>query len=449
MKYKSITKNFSFDTFLKDVIAGLTTSLAALALGAAFGIQSGLGAVAGMIGAAIIPIITSILGGTRLQASGPTGPMTTVYLLAVSQAVSTFGNTDNKFYFLTLICILTGIIMILSGILKLGKFINLVPQLIIFGFMNGIALLIWRSEIFKIFGTTDNLNLFHTLLGIKQPIDKLSGNSLQNFILATVTVIIIFSVPYLVKKFNIPPKIRPFIPGTLVGILAATSFFLFANWQLQTVQISSSIQTPIDLLLAPTKFLPPLSFLTRQNILKALPFALQLALLGYLDSLLTSLVIDKITKEKSAQNKELMAQGLANMLAGIFGGIPGAQATIRSVILIKEGAKTRLAGAMVGIFTLIGIFLFKDMLGMVATAIFSGVLIKAGWDVLDKDFALVAIKNPSKYYKQAILVVLVTIVTVVIDLNVAVLGGSLLFFVLNKLNILQDFENVEDLKREL
>jgi sulfate permease, SulP family len=168
-------------------------------------------------------------------------------------------------------------------------------------------------------------------------------------------------------------------------------------------------------------------------------------LLAYLDSLLTALIIDRMTREKSNLNKELIAQGFANGMSGLFQGIPGAQATIRSVLLIKEGAQTRLAGILIGVFALLSIVLFKDYLALVPAAIFVGVLLKAGLDVFDKDF-------PSYYLQrqwfnspvrniQLVFILYTTIMTVAVDLNIAVVSGTIFFYVAKYFWKIQDVES--------
>lgn len=419
---------------VNDLIAGLTTSLAAIALGAAFGAQSGRGAFAGMISAAIIPIITSLFGGTRLQASGPTAPMTTVSTAVISFAYIQFGtNSALSDQFITLIFLLNTLFMVLAGAFRLGRFISLVPQVVVLGFMNGIAVLIWNDQIQKIFG-----------LGGKV---ALKGESWQNALLALTTFALIMVFPLLLNKLKIPEKAKPFLPGTLVVIISLTLFFILSKLNLETVKLGSAVSTLGEFLSLPSKFFPTVGVLTVDNILKALPFALQLTMLGYLDSLLTSLVIDKMNKEETKKEKELMAQGVANGLAAIFGGIPGAQATIRSIILLKEGAKTRLAGVLVGVFTLIGMFALQNLITLVASAIFAGVLLKAGLDVFDqeyfKHFFSKKWYTQRKYNWQFILIIYTTLMTVVVDLNVAVISGTILFYLSKKYYSLVDVDESE------
>jgi len=387
-----------------------------------------------MVAAALIPIVTSIFGGTRLQASGPTAPMTAVSTIVVVLAYSQFGsNSALSNQFITLVFLLNALFLVIAGLIKLGRFISYVPQVVVLGFMNGIALLIWRDQIKKIFGLGGTL--------------ALSGNIWENALLALVTFVGILAFPFLLKKFKIPEKIRPFLPGTLVVIIAMTYFFVFSSLNLETVKLGGGISNPFEFLSLPGKYIPTSEILTWDNLKLAIPLALQLTLLAYLDSLLTSLVIDKMTKEETKKEKELLAQGLANGVAALFGGIPGAQATIRSVILLKEGAKTRLAGVLVGVFTLVGIFLFQNLLTLVASAIFAGVLLKAGLDVFDKDYFSHYFSK--KWYQkmvynwQMILIVYTTLITVFFDLNIAVISGTILFYLGKKYLSFKDVSDEE------
>jgi len=405
--------------WINDILAGLTTSFAAIALGAAFGVQSGRGAFAGMVSAALIAIVASIFGGTRLQASGPTAPMTAVMALVIASAYSTFGaGTNNAEGFITLVMLFTAILLCLAGLFRLGKIITYIPNVVILGFMNGIAMLIWWDQIKKLFGVGGGI--------------RLGGETWQNVILAIVTFLTILVFPKLLEKLKIPEKIRPFIPGTLVTIIAATVFVVFNHLNLETVKLGNSVGSLPEFFGLLSKYWPNSNLFNIEILSKAMLFAMQLTVLAYLDSLLTSLVMDKITGEKTEKNKELIAQGLANGVAGLFGGIAGAQATIRSVILLKEGAKTRFAGVMVGVFALLGALVFKDLIVLVASSIFIGVLFKAGLDVFEKDFFKDYFKKQGFKNKdwnwQLTFVLYTTIVTVVADLNIAVFSGTLLFY---------------------
>lgn len=421
------------DTFVKDLLAGLTVSFAALSLGAAFGAMSGRGAFAGMIGAAVIPIITSLLGGTRIQASGPTAPMTAVTAVVVAGAYELFPDKALAEQFITLTLLMFSLLLILTGVLRLGKLIAYVPNAVILGFMNGIAVLIWYDQIVKIFG-----------FGGKK---IMAGDLTQNVLIAVITLAMIFLIPMLLKAVGIPEKIRGFVSAILVSIIIMTGIANLLNLPVEKVELGNTVASFGEFFALVSSYFPSGSILTGEYLLKALPYALQLTILCYLDSLLTALVIDRMTKEQTAQNKELIAQGIANGVVGILQGIPGAQATIRSVLLVKEDAQTRLAGVMIGVFVLICIFFFKDWIVLIPAAVFAGVLFKAGWDVCDREFTRVYfqkgwMKSVNRNF-QMFIILLVTLITVLLDLNIAVLVGTILFYAVQKLFKSLDITDVE------
>lgn len=408
-------------TIIIDLLAGLTVSFAALSLGAAFGVMSGRGAFAGMLGAAVIPIITSLFGGTRVQASGPTAPMTAITALVVAYAYEHFsGSKELAEQFITLVLLMSGGFIILAGIFRLGKFISLVPNVVVLGFMNGIAVLIWVDQLKKLFGLAGKT--------------AIEGGILTNSIIAFGCLGMIYLFPILLKKVGIPEKIRRFLPSIFITILLLTTVTTLTNIDVARVSLGSSVSSIDEFKNLIMSYFPSDSSLfTWEMLYQAIPYALQLCLLAYLDSLLTALVVDKMTKEKSNYNKELMAQGLANSISGLLQGIPGAQATIRSVLLIKEGAQNRIAGVFVGVFALLGFLVFSNLIVLITSAVFVGVLFKAGIDVLDRDFAIAYYKN--KWFKnkirniQFLFIIYTTLVTVIVDLNVAVFSGTILFYI--------------------
>ncbi|MBK8852785.1 MAG: SulP family inorganic anion transporter [Saprospiraceae bacterium] len=426
------------NTFIFDLLAGLTVSFAALSLGAAFGTMSGRGAFAGMVGAAIIPIITSAFGGTRLQASGPTAPMTAVSALVVAFAYENFPDKVYAEQFITLIFILNALMLILLGIFKIGRFIQYVPQVIILGFMNGIGLLIWYDQIKRLFGWGDKT--------------QIAGSLTTNILIGLATLAAIYLLPFVLKKVGVPDRIRKFIPSMFVTIVLATVLTTIFKTDVEHVSLGNTIGSFSEFFQTISLYFPQDQGLFTFEVFKqAIPFALQLTLLAYLDSLLTSLVIDNMTKEKTKQDKELIAQGFANGASAILQGIPGAQATIRSVLLLKEGAKTRLAGILVGGFALLGFVVFNNYISMITSAVFVGVLFKAGLDVIDRDFIIAYLKYNWKLNKirniQLFFIVYSTVVTVIIDLNVAVVTGTIMFFIAKKYmgitDAEEDFANVE------
>lgn len=435
-------KTFDSRSLLADLTAGLTVSFAAISLGAAFGVMSGRGAFAGMIGAAVIPIITSIFGGTRLQASGPTAPMTAVTALIVAYAYDSFPDKVLAEQFITLIFILNAVTLVLAGVLQLGKLISLVPNVVILGFMNGIAVLIWYDQLVKVFALNGK--------------PTMEGGALLNLGLALATFGMIYLIVMLVKRASVRPQFKALISGVLFSIIIMTAITAVLKLGVEHVQLGSTLSSIQEFGTMIRNYWPADIF-SMKFILLALPFSLQLTLLAYLDSLLTALVIDRMTHEKSNLNKELMAQGLANGVSGVLQGIPGAQATIRSVLLIKEGAQTRLAGILLGVFALMSILLFKDYLALVPAAVFIGVLFKAGLDVFDKDFprfyfANNWFKDPARNIQLGF-IAFTTVVTVLIDLNIAVLSGTALFYIGRYLwkikDVEPDFQEVSERETKL
>jgi len=419
-------------TLIPDLLAGLTVSFAALSLGAAFGVMSGRGAFAGMISAAVIPIITSLFGGTRLQASGPTAPMTAVSSLVIAFAYEHFhGERVLAEQFVTLVLLMNASILILMGVFRLGRYILMVPQVIVLGFMNGIAVLIWVDQVKRLLG-----------IGAKVPLE---GGMIANSLIALAVLGSILSIPWLLRKMGVPAGVRRFMPAIFITIVFFTTITTLGNIPVEHVNLGSGAGSIKDFFGMVISYFPTDSHLfSTEMLMKALPYALQLSLLAYLDSLLTSLVIDRMAKERTLHDKELMAQGLANGMSSLLQGIPGAQATIRSVLLLQEGAQTRLAGVMVGVYALLGFLVFNKVIVLIASAVFIGVLFKAGLDVLDRDFIIAYIKgkwhNSRERNIQLFFIVYATLLTVFIDLNVAVISGTVLFYVLKRFVPFNDAE---------
>ncbi len=405
--------------FISDLLAGLTVSFAALALGAAFGVMSGRGAFAGMVAAGVIPIITGIFGGTRLSVSGPTAPMTAVSSLVIAFAYDNFrGDKVLAEQFITLVFLLTGAMLVLASLLRLGKFIRYVPQVVILGFMSGIALLIWVDQIKVLFGWGGKVSP--------------EGGTLVNGLVALATFLIIVFLPRLLTWLRVPKAVTSFIPYTLTAIIVMTAATVILAPGLGRINLGLQMESLGDIVSHLAGYFPSAEILTAEYLLMALPYALKLLLLGYLDSLLTALIMDHLTKEDSNMNKELFGQGLSNTVAAVFQGIPGAQATIRSVLLYKEGAQTRFSVVAAGVFVLLGFLVFKNYVGLIASAIFIGVLCKAALDVFEKDFLRVYFSkrwftNRRRNY-QLFFVMYTMLVTALVDLNVAVISGSILFY---------------------
>ncbi len=421
----------------QNVIIGLTVSFVALSLGAALGMLSGRGAFAGMISAGIIAFITAAFGGTRVQCSGPTAPMSAVSAVVIAYAfeqVVAGGMAISADHFINIVFLLCGALLLAMGLLRFGRFISLVPNVVISGFMSGIALLIWIDQVDVVFGW-----------GSKT---ALSGPTWQNLALAVITLLLIFALAPLMRRV-VGPRSR-FLPATLLAIIIVTVLAAAFHMPVEHVQISGGF-TSLAGFAALVKSQLPTEW-TLPVLTQAFPFALQLALLCYLDTLLTSLVVDKMSGEKTRQNKELFAQGLANSAISFVGGIPGAQATIRSVLMLKENASLRISGIMVGIFVLIEMILFQYLINLIPKAVFVGVLIKVGYDVFDfkplRLYAKAVSEKRARMFKQffsrhddepifvtnreLMMILGSAIITVLFDLNTAVAGFTILFYLHNK-----------------
>lgn len=429
---------------LNNLLVGLTVSFVALSLGAAFGVLSGRehGALVGMLSAGVIALITSLVGGTRLQCSGPTGPMTAVTITVVQAAgagaisVWAYGSVpiEQSAHFVNIVLILAAILIALAGVARLGRFIAIIPSSVVSGFMNGIAVIIVLSQITRIFGIDQ---------------ERLSGALSQNIILTLITLVTIFALPaYLHRNM---PRFAHFIPSTLIAIVVITGTSRALDLDvaltpmpigtLDIADIVSMVQVAV-----PTNWSLPL-------ILAAFPFAFQIALLCYLDTLMTSRVIDRLTGVPTRRNRELLGQALGNGAVAFFGGVPGAQATIRSVLLVKEGATMRFAGVMTGVLTILQVFAFAHYVGLIPQAVFAGVLLKVAYDVVDWDSIKVWLyqrtnarverlpfigftppPNVTPVNNLQMAFIIGTMVTTVVwNLNVAVLGFTALYHIVRRL----------------
>jgi len=415
-----------FKHFKGDFFGGITAGIVALPLALAFGVSSGLGPDAGLYGAIFIGIFASTFGGTPSQISGPTAPMTAVSLLIVSGIVGAYdGDISRALPAILTVFILAGLIQILLGTLKLGKYIKYIPYPVVSGFMTAIGVIIIATQLLPSLGyypkqdieyvSTFKAEAEEVLLEkilkeeagegylvledfsetqkraaviseseIDQEAQLIANDhsksvygalsilprAIQNinyleFILAFITIVIIFGFK----------KITTAVPSTLVALLVVSGGAYFLNLNYVTIaQIPQGF--PI----------PRLEIFTEFSLGAISPYlftALSLALLGAIDSLLTSVVADNMTKTKHNPNKELVGQGIGNAVAGLFGGIPGAGATIRTVVNINAGGKTRLSGIFAGLLLLVVLLALGPIASKIPAAVLSGILITVGIGVMD------------------------------------------------------------------
>jgi sulfate permease, SulP family len=371
-----------------DIFAGVTAAVVALPLALAFGVASGAGAIAGLYGAIILGFFAAAFGGTPTQISGPTGPMTVI----VATTIATF---PNDFSTVMTVIFLAGIMQISFGIIGIGKWIKYIPYPVISGFMCGIGVIIIILQINPFLGVEGYSSIVYTLTHLLDTIKKLNYEAI---IIATITLSIMFLTP---------KKISRIVPPALIALVFVTYFSIFMDFNITTIG-----EIPMGL----PEFVLPISF----DFLKLstiLTLAITLALLGTIDSLLTSVVADSKTKTKHDSKKELIGQGLGNMVCSFFGAIPGAGATMRTVININSGATTKLSGMVHSITLLVIVLFLAPLASKIPLAVLSGILIKVGFDILDYKF----LKVLNKVSRQDLIIMItVFLLTIFVDLIMAV-----------------------------
>ncbi len=343
-----------FDNIRGDIYGGLTAAVVALPLALAFGVASGAGPVAGLYGAIFVGFFAAVFGGTPSQISGPTGPMTVVMAGIITQ----YAHEPAMAF---TVVMLAGLFQILFGVLKLGRYIAYVPMPVISGFMSGIGCIIIILQLAPMIGhptpgggTLAVLAALPTL--IIQP-------HLDAMIVGAVALAIVFFMPN---------RLNRIIPAPLIALVAGT---LFVLWLLPGVPILGEI--PIGL---PKPTLPHFSLAAVPDMVQG---AIILALLGAIDSLLTSLIADNVTQTHHDSDRELIGQGIGNTLAGFFGAIPGAGATMRTVINVRTGGRTPISGALHALVLLAIVLGLGGLAAHIPHAVLAGILIKVGIDIID------------------------------------------------------------------
>jgi len=378
----------SINSIKNDFFGGVTAAVVALPLALAFGVASGAGATAGLYGAIILGFFASLFGGTSTQISGPTGPMTVV----TATAIATF---QNDFESVITVIFLAGIIQISFGVIKIGKWIKYIPYPVISGFMCGIGVIIIILQINPFIGVDSYGSVIRTIVEIPNSFKLASSDSI---VLATITLIIMFFTPKSISKY---------IPSALIALVVVTYFAISMKYNVPTIG-----EIPMGL----PDFKIPTSF-ELLHLNSIITLAITLALLGSIDTLLTSLVADSMTKTNHKPNQELIAQGIGNSLCSLVGAIPGAGATMRTVINIKSGGKTRLSGMFHALTLLVIVLFLAPLASKIPLSVLSGILIKVGFDILDYKF----LKIINKVSRVDLLIMLtVFLLTIFVDLIMAV-----------------------------
>jgi len=406
-----------------DIFGGVTAGIVALPLALAFGIQafggiddpaaSSIGALAGLIGAALLGFFASLFGGTHSQISGPTGPMTVITAALVSGVWASSQSVSAVLISMSLAGIFCGIFQILFGIMKIGKYVRYIPYPVLSGFMSGIGVIIILQQIYPLIGLKSPVLVVDMITQLPQRVA--SGVSLTALLLGLGTIAIIYLFPLITKK----------VPATLVALIVMTVVSLFCNMEdkLLIGSIPSGLPMPFF-----AKEGISLAGLDWGEILKAsiIP-GLTLAGLGSIDTLLTSVVADNITKTHHNSNRELVGQGIGNMVSGLFCGIAGAGATMRTVVNVKSGGRTQISG-MVHSLMLIAILLgLGSLVKFVPLSVLAGILITVGWGIIDFKGFKDLLKIPRA---DAVVLIIVFLLTVFVDLLTAVGIGMVIACVL-------------------
>lgn len=389
-----------------DLFGGLTAAVVALPLALAFGVSSGAGATAGLYGSILVGFFAALCGGTPAQVSGPTGPMTVVVTTVITALVARHPDTGLAMAFT--VVMLGGILQILFGLMRLGQYITLMSYTVISGFMSGIGIIIVLLQLPPLLGHSGPGSVVATLQSLPSYVGDPNWVSL---FLGALTLAIVFIAP---------PKLNRLIPSPLVALVIGTlvSVLVFGDADLARI---GTIPRGLPDLNWPTFEVNELGDMLR--------YGLMLGVLGSIDSLLTSLVADSLSRTQHDSDKELIGQGIGNLISGLCGGLPGAGATMRTVVNVQAGGKTPLSGMIHAVVLLLIVLGAGPLTAQIPNAVLAGLLLKIGIDILDWGFIK---RAPKLSLRGTSLMYLVLFLTVFVDLITAVLVGA---FVANVLTI--------------
>ena len=392
-----------------DVFGGLTAAVIALPMALAFGIASGAGAAAGLWGAVIIGLVASLFGGTPTLISEPTGPMTVVFTSVIISFTATADSPEQALAMAFSVGVLAGIFQILFVLFRLGRYVTMMPYTVISGFMSGIGIILVLLQLGPFLGqATPKGGVMGTLLEMPALVQ---GTQPMELLLALITLAILWFTPSAVKKVC-PPQLLALVVGTVLALS------LFSGAGLRTIPEFSaafpSFQLPM--------------FSSGQLRLMVIDAAV-LGMLGCIDALLTSVVADSLTRTEHNSNKELIGQGLANVVSGLFGAMPGAGATMGTVVNIQSGGRTALSGIVRAMVLMLVVLLAAPLASRIPLAVLAGIAVKVGIDIIDWDFLQ---RAHHLSVKAAVITYGVIALTVLVDLIAAVGIGV---FVANVLTI--------------
>ncbi len=383
--------NYSLQAVRGDVFGALTAAVVALPLSLAFGVASGLGAIAGLYGAVAVGFFAAVFGGTKTMISGPSAP------LSVAMSVVVANHAESLTEALT-IAMLAGLVQVVLGLLKVGSFVAYTPHPVISGFMTAVGVIIILVQAIPFMGSP--VVLGGPIDSVSALPDTLSRLDASAFVLAVITIAVISTWPDRLKKF-LPPSVAALIVGTLLGVL----------WLRDAPTIG---EVPTGL---PDFAMPEISV---GVLTSALQPALTIALIGSINSLLTALIADSMTRENHDPNRELIGVGLGNVFVSLFGGLIGAGATSVTVANVRAGGRSRIAGVLCATIILALLLGLGRYVGSIPHAVLAGILCRIGFDIIDWRYITRIRRIPREHYT----VMAMTLgLAVVFDLVTAVVIG--------------------------
>ena len=406
----AVFNRISANNLRGDLFGGLTAAVIALPMALAFGVASGAGATAGLWGAVLVGLFAALFGGTPTLISEPTGPMTVVMTAVI--AGLTARNPEHGLAMAFTVVMLAGVFQIGFGLLRLGRYVTQMPYTVISGFMSGIGLILIILQLGPFLGQASPKG---GVIGTLQSLPELiAGARPLEVCLALITLAILWFTPKQLKKIA-PPQLIALLVGTLVSLPLISGF---GSEDIRRIgEIASGF---------PQLQLPMFSAAELQLMVVD---AAVLGMLGCIDALLTSVVADSLTRTEHNSNKELIGQGLGNLVSGLFGGLPGAGATMGTVVNIQSGGRSALSGIFRAVILMLVILVGAPLAAEIPQAVLAGIALKVGVDIVDWDF----IKRAHRIsLNGALIMYLVIALTVLVDLITAVFVGV---FIANILTI--------------
>lgn len=413
-----IVNGLHFNNIRGDIYGGLTAAVVALPLALAMGVASGAGPIAGIYGAIFVGLFASLFGGTPAQVSGPTGPMTVVMAAVFTTYTSMFpDNPEHGAALAFTVVIMGGLFQILFGMMKLGRYINLIPHPVVSGFMSGIGVIIILIQLPPLLG-------YAAVSGPKAAIEVLPQIIAEpvaaSLLLGWLALLVVYLLPKRIGQY-LPSPLFALILGTLVlylwqgGDITAAIAGGNTIYKIGEVSVLGDIPSGIPMPILPV-FEPDL-------LIRMVKSALMLAALGSIDSLLTSLVADNVTRTYHNSDRELIGQGIGNAIAGLFGGLPGAGATMRTVVNVRAGGLTPISGILHAFVLLAMVLGAGTVARYIPHALLAGILVKVGTDIIDWDYLRRIRHMP---ITGVVVMLTVFLITVFVDLITAVAIGMIM-----------------------